>query len=1057
MATLHCLHTIREVFDAVNGASHNLRPMLPSLADFIATQCAVIKNSLVSAPIADVGSGGHVPQSVEAAVAEVELQVALRSALAYLEKAHADAGPLLFFRRGTLGYELAEVVRGLQHAARKVHAAGLSTHNPTLSCDPSPIATRLADIEMHLRGEVTQMFAAHGGDLDAMLAASEHHLLMASLLRAALLAEDAQGLVQRRLSDDDATRHLFELHYDDVEMEMKQVTRRGRVFEVQVQIGSGAYGQVFMGRYLGVPVAVKEFPRETASIIETFEREVTMLCALRHPNILPIIGFTRADRAQDAKYALVTPLLAKDFNDAIVDPSYSLQARLRWCVDIACALVYLHGREPSPVRHGDLKPANVMLDADGNAVLLDFGLATASMTATLHTRGGGFTPAYAAPEVQAGGGRTTAADVFAFGLLLYEVWHGRRWFAGIDLQGHATNVDFLRAGLSPSLSPDVVPTFVTSLIAQCLSADPNQRPSAAEVLRGIRAGAMIPPTGAAARRAASLAEGDPTPFNPLPNGYMPQESAAAAFAELMAGDPPACVHALVTSIQLKTRALRDVGMARGQCEGEVFAIVAFTSDVRSVGLPIERNVWRRLNATLRQRDLRGFLPFAAYYWYLEQGLRKIAPEPPVVVWRGLSGVTLAELGPQYATGQRVCFTDFTSTSTLKHVMMDFTAAFEGASVMLQIEAYEGRSLQPYSLTPNEAEILLTPNTLCQVTVAVGEEAVTALASFPGGDQLPLRTAMVTLKQLPTPIPTTPTVASSSLVPEPAQLPDATAEHHSPEQMVDSVTSVDDRDLLANRVRMIFNVVTPQNYPVRMKELLELPIGLCEDVEITAMVDLMCDLAVRPDVEYAHLYSNLMANLVQKHSRMHRVGKTMRRALLDGCQRRYEQPLQLTDQEKMDEKGDAVPEVELQAKMMQLNAKRRASNTFLGHLFVSGLVNERVVNFVLFTLLYGRNAEEEKKRKPTEIELEMFCDLLKIVVRHLTPTTRAGYLAGYMNSLGRILPMVSDRIRCILENILELARSGWTEETTSDDDHGCSGASFDDFHGDAGPAYNSNGL
>jgi serine/threonine protein kinase len=1050
MATVHCLHTIREVFDAVNGAAHNLRRMLPSLADFIATQCAVIKNSLVAAPIADAESGGPVPQSVEAAVAEVELQVALRSAFAYLEKAHADAGPLLFFRRGTLGYELAEVVRGLQHAARKVHAAGLSTRDPTLSGDPSPIATRLADIEMHLRGEVTRLFAAHGGDLDAMLAASEHHLLMASLLRAALLAEDAPGLIQRRLSDDDATRHLFELHYDDVEMEMKQVTRRGRVFEVQVQIGSGNYGQVFMGRYLGVPVAVKEFPRETASIIETFEREVTMLCTLRHPNILPIIGFTRADRAQDAKYSLVTPLLAKDFTDAIVDPSYSLQARLRWCVHIACALVYLHGREP-PVRHGDLKPANVMLDADGNAVLLDFGLATASMTATLHTRGGGFTPAYAAPEVQAGGRRTTAADVFAFGLLLYEVWHRRRWFAGIDLQGHASNADFLRAGLSPPLSPRVIPTFVASMIAQCLSADPNQRPSSAEVLRGIRAGATTPPTGAAARRAASLAEGDPTPFNPLPKGYMPRGSAALAFAELMVNDPPACVHALVTSIQFKTRALRDVGMARGQCEDEVFAIVAYTSDVRNVGLPIERNVWRRLNAALRQRDLRGFLPFAAYYWYLERGLRKIAPEPPMLVWRGLSGVTLAELGPQYATGQRVCFTDFTSTSTLKDVMMDFTAACEGASVMLQIEAYEGRSLRPYSLTPNEAEILLTPNALCQVTVAVGEDAVTALASFPGGDQLPLRTAMVTLKQLPTPIPMIPTAASSSLGSEPAKLPDVTAEHHSPEQTVASVPSIGNGHLLANRVRMIFNVVTPQNYTVLREELLELPIGQCEDVEITAMVELMCDLTVRPDVEYAHLYSNLMADLVQKHSGTHRVRVTIRKAIVDDCQRRFEQPLLLTDQEKIDEKGNPVPEDELQAKMMQLNAKRRASNTFLGHLFVSGLVNERVVNFVLFTLLYGRDAEKEKKRRPTEMELETFCDLLKIVVRHLTPTTKAGYLAAYMRSLGHFLPMVSDRIQCILENILELARSGWTEETSSDDDHGRSDASSDHFHEDAGPA------
>jgi hypothetical protein len=101
----------------------------------------------------------------------------------------------------------------------------------------------------------------------------------------------------------------------------------------------------------------------------------------------------------------------------------------------------------------------------------------------------------------------------------------------------------------------------------------------------------------------------------------------------------------------------------------------------------------------------------------------------------------------------VCFLSFTSTSTLKHVMTDFSTTAPGAdSVMLRIEAHEGRSLQPYSLVENEPEVLLAPNALCEVSLAVGADDVKALASFPGCEQLPARTAMVVLKQRPTPIP-----------------------------------------------------------------------------------------------------------------------------------------------------------------------------------------------------------------------------------------------------------------------------------------------------------------
>jgi hypothetical protein len=175
-----------------------------------------------------------------------------------------------------------------------------------------------------------------------------------------------------------------------------------------------------------------------------------------------------------------------------------------------------------------------------------------------------------------------------------------------------------------------------------------------------------------------------------------------------------------------------------------------------------------VNAVLRKRDLEGFAPFADYYWYLSQGLSKIPLEPLTTLWRGLNDITLEQLGPRYAVGRRVRFLNFTSTSTRKEVMEYFATMTPGApGVMVRIEACEGRSIRLYSLEASEAEVLLAPNALCEVTVAVGMDAVEILTAFPGAENLPQRTALVTLNQLPTLIPaievTTPPCSQVSAV------------------------------------------------------------------------------------------------------------------------------------------------------------------------------------------------------------------------------------------------------------------------------------------------------
>jgi serine/threonine protein kinase len=519
----HSLSTIDAVFNAVYAAARQLRPVLLNISNFAGVLCAGIKENLLSPSAVSGGDPGRYSDEAAVAAAEAELLSALRSALAFLDGAYVDAGPMLFLQPASLGYELTEVVRGLQHAARKAYAAGLLARDPTAGADASPVTAWLMSIEARLRGDVSRLahlLMSDQGDPSAMMAAAQQYPLAMNVLNAVSKADVPPDLLYRRLEDTDTSRHLFELHYDDVDFEMVQVKKKGQVYKEKILIGQSRYGPVYKGRFLGVPVVVKELLSATASIFDTFEQEVAMLCALRHPNIVPLVGFTRGDRAEDTQYALVTPLLVKGFTDATADRSYSVQARLRWCVDIACALVYLHGREPS-VPHGDLSPAKVTLDTAGNAVLLDFGLAAASRTAQLHVRNDPLM--YGAPEVQAGGAPSAAADVFAFGLVMYEIWHGRPWFEGILLREHC--VGFLRAGHAPPLDLHAVPPFAASLIAQCLATNPGDRPSSAEVLQKIRTR-----TEAAARRADNIIEGDATSFSPLPDGQSPPRSGSVRTA-----------------------------------------------------------------------------------------------------------------------------------------------------------------------------------------------------------------------------------------------------------------------------------------------------------------------------------------------------------------------------------------------------------------------------------------------------------------------------------------------------------------------------------------------
>jgi Tol biopolymer transport system component len=300
-------------------------------------------------------------------------------------------------------------------------------------------------------------------------------------------------------------------------------------FEVIAALGAGGMGEVYRARdsRLDREVALKVLPDVFTSDPERlarFEREAKVLASLNHPNIAQVYGYEAAAIAMEL---VEGPTLDEIINGTAPGETpqpgqppkgLPLERALAIARQIATALEAAHDQG---IVHRDLKPANVKVREDGAVKVLDFGLAKAfaadaesaqsavsnSPTLTARSTQLGMilgTAAYMAPEQAKGRAVDRRADVWAFGVVLFEMLAGRRAFEGEDVSDVLASV--LKTEPDWGVLPADLPAPVRRLIQRCLVKDPKRRlRDVAEGLLQMDEGMAAASASASAVSAASLA------------------------------------------------------------------------------------------------------------------------------------------------------------------------------------------------------------------------------------------------------------------------------------------------------------------------------------------------------------------------------------------------------------------------------------------------------------------------------------------------------------------------------------------------------------------------
>ncbi len=247
-------------------------------------------------------------------------------------------------------------------------------------------------------------------------------------------------------------------------------------YRIASLLGRGGMGEVYRATdlTLGQAVALKFLP-EAASrderALARFYNEVRMARQVTHPNVCRVydIGEVEGQHYISMEFVDGEDLAALLPRIGRMPPDRAAEVARKMCAGLAAA-------HEKGVLHRDLKPANVMIDGRGNVLLMDFGLAGLSQQMQGDIRSG--TPAYMSPEQLAGTEVTFKSDIYSLGLVIYEIYTGRRAYEASSVMELMQKQERAEpAGIS-SIVRDLDPA-VERTVMRCLDPNPAARPSTA--------------------------------------------------------------------------------------------------------------------------------------------------------------------------------------------------------------------------------------------------------------------------------------------------------------------------------------------------------------------------------------------------------------------------------------------------------------------------------------------------------------------------------------------------------------------------------------------------
>jgi serine/threonine-protein kinase len=240
-------------------------------------------------------------------------------------------------------------------------------------------------------------------------------------------------------------------------------------------LGRGGMGEVYRATdmALGQSVALKFLPEEATHnprLLERFHGEVRIARQVSHPNVCRVYDIGEADGMPfiSMEYVDGEDLASLLLRIGRLPADKALETARKLCAGLAAA----HERG---IIHRDLKPQNIMMNKRGDVVIMDFGLAAiAGQLEGAEVRNG--TPAYMAPEQLRGAEVTAKSDVYALGLVLYELFTGKRPYDAKTIQDMLRQQETAQLSSMTSIAADIDPG-VEKAIRRCLDPDPARRPA----------------------------------------------------------------------------------------------------------------------------------------------------------------------------------------------------------------------------------------------------------------------------------------------------------------------------------------------------------------------------------------------------------------------------------------------------------------------------------------------------------------------------------------------------------------------------------------------------